>query len=184
MTKVCTTIKTPFNSLSIVWNEDKSLPIVHRIVLSTPQIPSEIRVKEAFPHSIVKSSPLINELAITLQSFLQGEVVEFDLSLLEWSQCSDIQQRILRAEAGIPRGWISTYQRIAQHIGIKKGARVVGNALARNPFPIIIPCHRAIRSDGSVGGFQGGLEMKRSLLENEGIQFTASGKVVMKTVYY
>jgi alkylated DNA nucleotide flippase Atl1 len=47
----------------------------------------------------------------------------------------------------------------------------VGHALAANPFPIIIPCHRAIRSDGSLGGYQGGLAMKRSLLEREGIRF-------------
>ena len=60
----------------------------------------------------------------------------------------------------------------------------MGNALARNPFPIIIPCHRAIKSDGTLGGYQGGLAMKRTLLENEGIQFTPIGKVVMKNVFY
>ncbi|MFX1318507.1 MAG: methylated-DNA--[protein]-cysteine S-methyltransferase, partial [Promethearchaeota archaeon] len=83
-----------------------------------------------------------------------------------------------------PRGWISTYKRIAQHIGIVNGARVVGNTLARNPFPLVIPCHRAIKSDGTLGGYQGGLAMKRRLLENEGILFTPSGKVVMRNVYY
>jgi methylated-DNA-[protein]-cysteine S-methyltransferase len=50
----------------------------------------------------------------------------------------------------------------------------VGNALATNPFPIIIPCHRAIRSDGSLGGFQGATAMKRALLEREGIVFDAA----------
>jgi methylated-DNA-[protein]-cysteine S-methyltransferase len=56
--------------------------------------------------------------------------------------------------------------------------------LASNPFPIIIPCHRAVRSDGELGGYQGGLKMKRKLLEMEEVRFTPSGKVVMKHVYY
>ncbi len=64
------------------------------------------------------------------------------------------------------------------------GARVVGNALARNPFPIIIPCHRAIKSNGALGGFQGGIKMKRALLELEGIEFSERGMVVTKRIYY
>jgi methylated-DNA-[protein]-cysteine S-methyltransferase len=60
----------------------------------------------------------------------------------------------------------------------------VGNALAKNPFPIIIPCHRAIHSDGTLGGFQGGLEMKRTLLENEGIIINKKGKVEENHFHY
>jgi len=65
-----------------------------------------------------------------------------------------------------------------------KGARVVGNALARNPFPIIIPCHRAIKTNGELGGFQGGLDMKRALLELEGIEVSDKGKVITDRIYY
>jgi len=63
-------------------------------------------------------------------------------------------------------------------------ARAVGNALANNPFPIIIPCHRAIRSDRSLGGYQGGLEMKRTLLGMEGIEFDDSGRAVTDNFFY
>jgi len=56
----------------------------------------------------------------------------------------------------------------------------VGRALAFNPFPIIIPCHRAIQSNGGLGGYQGGLKIKRTLLEYEGLEFSASGKVLIK----
>lgn len=170
--------------MSVVWQEAKTQLQVQHIFLSKLNNPSEQRAGNAFPHAESGTSSGIAELVASLQSNLQGNDVSFDLTLLQWSQCSDTQQRILRAEAGIPRGWISTYKRIAQHVGIKNGARVVGNALANNPFPIIIPCHRAIKSDGTLGGYQGGLAMKRKLLENEGIQFSSSGKVVMKTVYY
>ncbi|MFX1447402.1 MAG: methylated-DNA--[protein]-cysteine S-methyltransferase, partial [Promethearchaeota archaeon] len=82
------------------------------------------------------------------------------------------------------RGWVSTYKRIADKIGIPKGARVVGNALAKNPFPIIIPCHRAIKSNGELGGFQGGLEMKQVLLEMEKIKFSTRGKVITNKIFY
>jgi methylated-DNA-[protein]-cysteine S-methyltransferase len=80
-------------------------------------------------------------------------------------------------EYSIPRGKISTYARIAAALGMPRGARAVGYSLANNPFPLVIPCHRAVRSDGTLGGFQGGLSMKRALLECEGIPFTVSGRV-------
>jgi methylated-DNA-[protein]-cysteine S-methyltransferase len=83
--------------------------------------------------------------------------------------CSKFQQKVLRAASAIPRGKVSTYQRLAKQIGNSKAARSVGRALANNPFPIMIPCHRVIRSDGSLGGYQGGLKMKRALLKKEGV---------------
>ena len=103
---------------------------------------------------------------------------------IDFDQCSGIQKKVLLAEYDIPRGWVSTYKRIANKIGIPKGARVVGNALARNPFPIVIPCHRAIKSNGELGGFQGGIEMKQTLLEMEGIEFSNNGKVIADKIYY
>jgi methylated-DNA-[protein]-cysteine S-methyltransferase len=60
----------------------------------------------------------------------------------------------------------------------------VGHALATNPFPIAIPCHRAIRSNGELGGYRGGIEMKKKLLAMEGICFSSSRKVAMDHLYY
>ena len=60
----------------------------------------------------------------------------------------------------------------------------MGSALARNPFPIVIPCHRAVRSNGELGGYQGGVEMKRALLEMEGVPVLPGGRVLMDRVYY
>jgi methylated-DNA-[protein]-cysteine S-methyltransferase len=81
------------------------------------------------------------------------------------------------AERTIPRGYVSSYSALAAHIGKPKAARAAGTALARNPFPIIIPCHRTVRTDGSLGGFGGGLPMKRALLEMEGVAFDGLGHV-------
>ena len=91
---------------------------------------------------------------------------------------------MLIAEFNIPRRWVSTYKRTAISIGLPRGAREVGNALARNPFPIIISCHRAIRTNGDLRGFQGGIPMKRALLKLEGIKFAENGKVITDRIYY
>jgi methylated-DNA-[protein]-cysteine S-methyltransferase len=69
-------------------------------------------------------------------------------------------------------------------VGNYQAARAVGNALANNPFPIIVPCHRAIRSDGHLGGFQGGFHMKKVLLENEGVKTDEKGRVINPSWYY
>ena len=98
--------------------------------------------------------------------------------------CTEFQQKVLRAEHGIPRGAVSTYQRIARHVGRPKGARAVGNALATNPFPIIIPCHRAIRTDLTIERYQGGIQMKQTLLQMEGIDFENTGHVATKNFVY
>jgi methylated-DNA-[protein]-cysteine S-methyltransferase len=119
-----------------------------------------------------------------MRRFLKGETVNLDLDIVALEMCSAFQVRVLRAEYGIPRGWVSTYGRIAAHLGIPGGARAVGGALARNPFPIIVPCHRAVRSDGQLGGFQGGLEMKRALLALEGIEVSPASQVLTERVFY
>lgn len=128
--------------------------------------------------------PEISALAKEIACFLSGRLVSFDLFLLRLDLCRPFQLRVLLAEAGIPRGKISTYGRIAAHIGHPSASRAVGTALARNPFPIAIPCHRALRFDLSLGGYQGGLAMKRRLLEMEGIRFGRKGRALKPSVHY
>lgn len=79
---------------------------------------------------------------------------------------------------------MTTYGRIARHMGVTKGARAVGRALSSNPFPLVIPCHRALRSNGELGGFRGGVEMKKSLLRMEGIRVQLNGRAIMDKTYY
>jgi methylated-DNA-[protein]-cysteine S-methyltransferase len=119
-----------------------------------------------------------------MQAFLEGEPISFGLDSAALENCSGFQRRVLVAEHAIPRGWVSTYGLIAAHLGVVRGARAVGTALARNPFPLIIPCHRAIRSNGELGGYQGGLAMKRCLLEMEGAEVSDAGAVVRPRLHY
>lgn len=175
---------SPFGRFSIVWQETEAGPRIRRIFLSNAQALAEDRVRAAWENAQPGVNPLMADLAERMQQFLEGEALDFELTLAALETCPAFQQRVLRAEHQIPRGWVSTYSRIAAHVGVPGGARAVGNALAQNPFPILVPCHRAIRADGSLGGYQGGAAMKRTLLEREGLTFSAAGKVVMQQVYY
>ena len=71
----------------------------------------------------------------------------------------------------IPSGKVSTYGDIARALGHPKAARVIGRIIANNPNPISIPCHRVVKSNGEIGGFAYGEQMKREILEKEGIKF-------------
>ena len=141
-------------------------------------------VQSTFIGARILSSQAITKLSQQIQQFLEGEAVNFELNIIALEKCSEFQKSILLAEQKIPRGWISTYGRIAQNLGIPNSARAVGRALALNPFPIIIPCHRAVKSNGELGGFQGGPKMKQALLELEGVKFSPAGKVITSRIYY
>lgn len=91
------------------------------------------------------------------------------------------QRRVYDALCEVPRGWVTTYGRLAQRIGCGS-ARAVGGALRRNPFAPQVPCHRVIASDGSIGGFSGkrqGAEIRRklALLREEGVEFDDDGRL-------
>lgn len=179
-----TLVPTAFGTMSIVWWKGTIGSRVRQVFLGQAQRPAEEVVREGYPNAQPFSSPAIVELGRQVQRFLEGEAVDFGLEMMALEECGEFQRRVLLAEYGIPRGWVSTYGRIAEQIGVRGGSRAVGRALAENPFPIIIPCHRAVRADGGVGGYQGGSRMKRALLEMEGVEFTNEGKVLMQRVYY
>ena len=84
---------------------------------------------------------------------------------------TDFQIKVWNAISKIPRGKVKTYKELARSIRKPKASRAVANACGKNPFPIKIPCHRVIRSDGRLGGYsgKGGIKTKRKLLRNEGV---------------
>jgi methylated-DNA-[protein]-cysteine S-methyltransferase len=80
------------------------------------------------------------------------------------------QKAVWEATKKIPRGKVTTYAVIASLIGRPRAARAVGNALNKNPFAPKVPCHRVVKSDGSLGGFAGGTRKKKQMLEKEGVR--------------
>jgi len=173
-----------FGSFGIVWQKTGNGPKVQRVFLPNEKTPVKKLIHVEFVNSNSMSCHDISELGERIQRFLKGEPIKFELDIVGLEICSAFQRRVLLAEYGIPRGWISTYGRVSKNLGIPNGARAVGRALSRNPFPLIIPCHRAIRSNGELGGFQGGLKMKKALLEYEGVRISDEGKVLTTRIYY
>lgn len=90
------------------------------------------------------------------------------LASIARADLTDFERAVYRATLAIPRGQTRTYTQIAVAIGRPQAVRAVGNALNRNPFAPDVPCHRVVRSDGSVGGFASGTEKKKRLLRREG----------------
>ena len=176
--------ESPFGSLAIVWSVHAGEPRVCRILLSKPKLAVRESLRKWSPASAPSTCREISELADRIEAFLHGSDVRFCLSAIRLDLCSEFQQQVLHAEYGIPRGCVSTYQRIAYHVGRSSGARAVGQALASNPFPLIVPCHRAIRTDRTLGGYQGGAAMKTALLEMEGIAFDDTGHLAGGHIFY
>jgi methylated-DNA-[protein]-cysteine S-methyltransferase len=168
----------------IVWRDAGAGPRIRRILLPHQQTPSDTGSSTRVSSPIGHSCAPVSELGERIQSFLAGQAISFELDLIALEECSVFQRSVLVAEHRIPRGWVSTYGRIARALGQQGAARAVGRALARNPFPIVIPCHRAIRADGELGGYQGGVGMKRALLEMEGVEVSEQGRVVSARMFY
>ena len=84
---------------------------------------------------------------------------------------TDFQIKVWNAISKIPKGKVKTYKELARSIRKPKASRAVANACGKNPFPIKIPCHRVVRSDGKLGGYsgKGGIKTKRKLLRSEGV---------------
>jgi methylated-DNA-[protein]-cysteine S-methyltransferase len=80
------------------------------------------------------------------------------------------QDQVLRLVSKVPRGKVTTYKELARAVGRPKAWRAVANALAGNPHPVKIPCHRVVRSDGAVGGYRSGVRRKIELLSGEGVE--------------
>lgn len=107
-----------------------------------------------------------------LDAYLNGCRREFDLPI-DWRVLPDFSARALRAAAAIPCGQVRTYGELAGALGLVNGARAVGQAMAGNPIPIVLPCHRVVGADRRLHGYSGpyGIETKAWLLELEGSTF-------------
>lgn len=103
-----------------------------------------------------------------LDDYFEARRRTFDVPI-DWTLVRGFNQGVLRATAEIPFGETASYGEVAAAAGSPRAARAAGNALAGNPIPIVVPCHRVIHAGGGIGGYTGGLDHKRFLLRLEGV---------------
>ncbi|HEX9482117.1 MAG TPA: methylated-DNA--[protein]-cysteine S-methyltransferase [Solirubrobacteraceae bacterium] len=138
--------------------------------LAFPEEPLEgvlERIATRISPRIVEAPAQLDLVRRELEEYFAGERRRFELAL-DWSLTGGFTRRVLRATAAIPYGGVLSYGQVAGNAGSPRGSRAAGNALGSNPLPIVVPCHRVLRSGGVLGGYGGGPERKRWLLELEG----------------
>lgn len=110
----------------------------------------------------------LDEARRELDLYFEGKLTDFDLPL-DWRLSRDFRRRVLRAIARIPYGQTRSYTQMATSAGNERAVRAAGTACGSNPLPLVVPCHRVLRSGGGLGGYGGGLPMKEGLLRLEGV---------------
>jgi len=152
----------PFGNLHIAFGETVLLSQV-----DGHSVEFEDRIREELRARPEPVDPPVR-LRAAVERFAQGSSrLDFPVQL---ERVKPFQRRVLVAALAIPRGRVATYQRIAQDIGAPGAARAVGTALAKNPIPVILPCHRVVRADARLGEYSGGgAPLKARILRWEGV---------------
>jgi methylated-DNA-[protein]-cysteine S-methyltransferase len=125
------------------------------------------RLAQRVSPRIVAADGQLDPVRRELDEYFAGRRRGFALPL-DWTLVGPFGRRVLGATSEIPYGGVLSYAEVAAEAGSPRGSRAAGNALGANPIPIVVPCHRVLRSGGALGGYGGGLDRKRFLLELEG----------------
>lgn len=156
---------TPFGFGAILFQKDPFL--VKRIFLPLSGKRALINLVQDTALATPAHTAQAQMISADLEAYFAGLPIEPPWNLLDLSNLTPLQRSVLRATADVPYGHVRTYGYIAQRIGRPRAYRFTGTALALNPFPLVIPCHRIIRSDGSAGHYSGGSRLKQLLLKLE-----------------
>jgi methylated-DNA-[protein]-cysteine S-methyltransferase len=122
------------------------------------------RVSPRVLEAPAKLDPVRRELEL----YFEGKLTEFDLPI-DWQLTGGFRGKVQQAINRIPYGQTRTYTDMARNAGNERAVRAAGTACGSNPIPIVVPCHRVLRSSGGLGGYGGGLPMKEALLKLEGV---------------
>ena len=179
-------VETAFGPLLVAWND-------HGISATAPagETPAEARTRaEEFQRSLAarrgRRVVLVDRLPASLERALQrrlaeGGRVELDVDL---SDRTSFERAVLEKALEIPRGEVRPYGWIAKEIGRPRAVRAVGSALARNPVPLVLPCHRVVRTDGRVGDYAWGTPAKVAFLADEGVDTRELERLASRGIRY
>lgn len=117
---------------------------------------------------VLEAPARLDEVRRELDEYFDGKRERFDLPV-DWALTRGFGRKVLQATAKIGFGQVSTYKEMAERAGSPRAVRAAGNALGSNPVPVVVPCHRVLRTGGKLGGYTGGLDKKEYLLTLEGV---------------
>jgi methylated-DNA-[protein]-cysteine S-methyltransferase len=123
---------------------------------------------------VLEAPARLDETRRELDLYFDGKLDRFDLPL-DWRLANGFRLRVLRAIDRIPYGQTRSYTEMATKAGNERAVRAAGTACGSNPIPLVVPCHRVLRTSGALGGYGGGLPMKQALLEMEGVMEPPTG---------
>jgi methylated-DNA-[protein]-cysteine S-methyltransferase len=127
-----------------------------------------VELAERVSPRVLEAPAELDEVRRELDLYFEGKLDRFDLPL-DWRLSSGFRRRVLRAIDRIPYGQTRSYTEMARRAGNERAVRAAGSACGSNPIPLVVPCHRVLRTSGALGGYGGGLPMKQALLELEGV---------------
>src|SRR5215207_7305052 len=143
-------------------------PLGPLVVAATPQGLVRVSYSEFRGEDEVLEAPArLDPVRRELDEYFEGGRQSFDVPI-DWSYLAGFTREVLRATARIGFGEVSTYAGVAADAGSPRAVRAAGNALGANPMPVVVPCHRVLRTGGTLGGYTGGVEKKEFLLRLEG----------------
>lgn len=127
--------------------------------------------RDLAPVTFIENGPAVAEARTQVEQYLRGERRDFDLAI-DWRRTDGFRRRVLEELATVPFGATVSYGELARRSGRPSAARAVGGIMAGNPLPVIVPCHRVVRTGGAIGGFAGArnaIDTKEWLLAHEGV---------------
>ncbi len=160
-------LETSFGPCGLAWGSRGIVRL--QLPDTTPEVTEARIARGRHKQGLDTLPPAVEHTVAALGRYFVGEPVDFSAIEVELGSISDVQREIYAVLRQIPWGEITTYGELAQRLGTPGGARAIGQAMGRNPVPVIIPCHRVLASGGGLGGFSapGGRTTKQRLLELE-----------------
>lgn len=165
-----TEFETPLGPCALVWG---TRGVVGVLLPERSRAALLSAVQRKFPSAICATPPAREQAAIdAVCALMRGEPADLSTIVLDFGLAPPFHQRVYEVARTIPRGATLTYGEIAARLGDPGASRAVGQALGRNPIPVIVPCHRVLAAGGGSGGFSapGGIETKQRLLAVEGVE--------------
>ncbi len=161
-----TTVDSPLGPLLVAASPKGLVRVSYTDSLGPDPVIEELA--ERISPRVLEAPARLDPVRRELDEYFAGRRTEF-ATPIDWSHLAGFTRKVLRATARIGFGETSTYAGVASRAGSPRAMRAAGNALGANPMPVIVPCHRVLRTGGALGGYTGGIERKEYLLRLEGV---------------